>query len=93
MQNKCEGEKVKCAICGYKRIELQHHHILSKKNGGSDEYYNIIHLCPTCHVLMDRKSIGGVGECWLKQQKLTRAEFWDRIKEIEYWAKIRQVKK
>ena len=37
----------RCTICTEKCFEI--HHIIEQSNGGSDEYDNLIVLCPKCH--------------------------------------------
>ena len=40
----------KCALCEYSVKEvLNIHHIIERKNGGSNEENNLIVLCPNCH--------------------------------------------
>jgi phage replication O-like protein O len=46
----------KCAICKFDKV-LETHHIVQKNEGGTDDFGNLINLCPTCHSLADRKEI------------------------------------
>ena len=40
----------KCSLCDYSIKEILNiHHIIERKNGGSDEEENLILLCPNCH--------------------------------------------
>lgn len=41
--------KAKCSICGWNESTCDIHHIISKKNGGTDEMSNLIYICPNCH--------------------------------------------
>lgn len=43
--------KIKCMMCGWDRTSLDIHHIIHKKNKGTDDNYNLICLCPNCHRL------------------------------------------
>ena len=38
-----------CQICGAKNTQLQVHHIISKKDGGSNRMKNLVTLCKDCH--------------------------------------------
>jgi len=46
--------KRKCYICG-RSLFLEHHHIIPKAKGGSDDQSNIANLCPTCHRLVHHR--------------------------------------
>lgn len=39
---------MKCEICNT-RTYLDKHHIISRSNGGTNDEYNITHVCPNCH--------------------------------------------
>lgn len=41
--------KVKCVLCGWNNATCDVHHIISKKDGGSNDNSNLIILCPNCH--------------------------------------------
>ena len=41
--------KQKCAICGWDESTCDVHHIVEKKNGGTDNIDNLIIVCPNCH--------------------------------------------
>lgn len=41
--------KIKCPMCGWDKTSLDLHHIINKKNGGSNDNSNLIPLCPNCH--------------------------------------------
>jgi 5-methylcytosine-specific restriction endonuclease McrA len=43
--------KIECVMCGWDRTSLDIHHLLPKSKGGSDEFSNLIALCPNCHRL------------------------------------------
>ena len=38
-----------CAICGWNESTCDIHHIVERKNGGSDNTDNLIIVCPNCH--------------------------------------------
>lgn len=40
-----------CSLCGWNKSTLDIHHILPKCEGGSDDYNNLILICPNCHRL------------------------------------------
>lgn len=40
---------LKCFLCGWNDATCDVHHILSKKQGGSDSMDNLICVCPNCH--------------------------------------------
>lgn len=40
-----------CAICGWNEAACDIHHIIPKKDGGSDDNGNLIYICPNCHRL------------------------------------------
>lgn len=45
-----EKKNGKCSLCDYSVKEvLNIHHIIERKNGGSDDEENLILLCPNCH--------------------------------------------
>ncbi len=45
-------ETKKCIICGFNR-GLNNHHIIKKRDGGSDEPENLVYLCPNHHWIAD----------------------------------------
>ena len=41
----------KCRICGHSNdMILEEHHIIPKNHNGPDEEWNLVTLCPSCHV-------------------------------------------
>jgi hypothetical protein len=40
-----------CGVCGVKMPHIEVHHIKPRAYGGSNEEYNLISLCPLCHLL------------------------------------------
>ncbi|MBQ7606927.1 MAG: HNH endonuclease [Desulfovibrionaceae bacterium] len=46
-----ERDQHKYQLCGgkHKDEKLEVHHIIFRKNGGSDEHTNLVTLCHTCH--------------------------------------------
>ncbi len=47
--------KQKCSECGEEFEELDEHHIVAKKDGGTDEKKNKVKLCKDCHYLKHHK--------------------------------------
>ena len=43
-----------CEVCGWNQGPRDVHHILPVKEGGKNEIYNLITLCPNCHRLSHR---------------------------------------
>lgn len=41
--------KIKCGMCGWDKTTLDLHHVLERKNGGSDSHSNLAPICPNCH--------------------------------------------
>jgi len=40
-----------CSVCGWKKAALDIHHIVPRKNGGSDDHKNLTAVCPNDHRL------------------------------------------
>lgn len=41
--------KLKCSICGWDECACDIHHILPKKQNGTNDLENLVCLCPNCH--------------------------------------------
>lgn len=41
----------KCSLCGWSESTCDIHHIIPKKQGGTDDMNNLICICPNCHRL------------------------------------------
>ena len=41
--------KAKCSLCGWDESTGDIHHIIPKKDGGTDDMNNLIYICPNCH--------------------------------------------
>jgi hypothetical protein len=53
----------KCELCPYSIKEILNiHHILERKNGGTDEELNLIVVCPNCHTEI-HKGIRKIESC------------------------------
>ena len=39
----------KCSICGWNEASCDLHHIVPRKDGGEDNFDNLIVVCPNCH--------------------------------------------
>ena len=44
-------DNYKCVICGKKALGSQIHHLVHRKDGGSNELSNLVNLCGKCHML------------------------------------------
>jgi hypothetical protein len=47
-----------CAACG-STDDLQHHHLVIRAEGGSDEDWNLITLCASCHAKLHERQWNG----------------------------------
>lgn len=43
-----------CYFCDYDKV-LEEHHIIRKKDGGSNDNSNLLMLCPNCHALLHKR--------------------------------------
>jgi 5-methylcytosine-specific restriction endonuclease McrA len=43
-----------CEVCGWNQGPRDVHHIVHVSNGGKNELFNLITLCPNCHRLAHR---------------------------------------
>jgi hypothetical protein len=48
---------LKCCVCGWDEDSIDIHHILPRKDGGSDDLANLTPLCPNHHRLADKKKL------------------------------------
>ena len=46
--------KIPCSNCGFDKVSGDLHHIVPRHLGGTDDHFNLAHLCPNCHRLADR---------------------------------------
>jgi len=46
-----------CSRCGWNEDVCDLHHIIPKKEGGSDDHINLSYLCPNCHRLAGNHKI------------------------------------
>ncbi|HRV32245.1 MAG TPA: HNH endonuclease [Candidatus Paceibacterota bacterium] len=51
--------KLPCSKCGWyvEGVVGDIHHILERKNGGTDEHNNLTYVCPNCHRLIHTNKI------------------------------------
>lgn len=51
--------KLGCFICGWfsEKVNCDIHHIIQRKDGGSNDHKNLTYLCPNCHRLVHAKVI------------------------------------
>jgi len=40
---------IKCGMCSWDKTSLDIHHVVERRNGGTDEDNNLAPLCPNCH--------------------------------------------
>lgn len=65
-----ERDNEECYICGDKQIELQIHHIIKRRLGGSNDIDNLITLCPSCHRHIETGDIDhAINKCYQKTIK------------------------
>ncbi|MEZ4504712.1 MAG: HNH endonuclease [Thermomicrobiales bacterium] len=62
-----ERDGYRCTICG-SREQLEVHHIVPRRLGGSNDPENLVTVCAACHRRMDRESLerdgSGHGAPW-----------------------------
>lgn len=59
-----------CSICSWKESTCDIHHIISKKDGGSDENTNLICVCPNHHRMIHDKKINKYSLEFLKERNV-----------------------
>lgn len=47
---------IPCLICGWNEARCDIHHIVERKNGGQEDYKNLILVCPNCHRVIHETS-------------------------------------
>lgn len=53
-----ERDNKTCQRCGImSEIGLHLHHIISRKDGGTDSLENLVTLCPSCHIILEPRRI------------------------------------
>ncbi len=77
-----ERDKHQCVVCGNGGI-IHVHHIKTRGAGGTDDYKNLISLCPSCH---SNKAHGMFAKDYREMflhytNKLTVPEFWNEVME------------
>ena len=45
-----QRDEYRCAECGQKNLPLNAHHIVARRDGGTDKMSNLITLCANCHI-------------------------------------------
>jgi hypothetical protein len=84
----CKELGLPCATCGWNETTCDLHHILARKDGGTDVHSNLTHICPNCH----RKAHEGklkiftslsdqVGDEWKEIFQARRLRWRERLKE------------
>lgn len=74
-----------CALCG-RADGLQIHHVVHRSQGGKDEPWNLVTLCPMCHQLAHGERPVYVGYEYLKDYGWTPEEIRQDI--VEYLADL-----
>lgn len=49
-----------CSFCGVRDADVEVHHKVPSRDGGSDNAQNADVLCPVCHDMMDREQENGL---------------------------------
>lgn len=65
----------KCEWCGERTDSPEVHHIEQRSEDGSNEYDNLIALCPGCHALADK---GGISKTKLEEKTSRQMDQWVR---------------
>lgn len=57
--NKKYGELTNnyCPICLKQKQEYEIHHCIAAFDGGTDDYFNLLRICSTCHAIITRGSV------------------------------------
>jgi hypothetical protein len=53
----CELTNNYCPICLKQKQEYEIHHCIPAFDGGTDDYYNLLKICSTCHAIIARGSV------------------------------------
>jgi len=60
-----------CSLCGWDKGSCDIHHIVHRKDGGSNEHSNLTYICPNCHRLAHENKISSfvslqeqIGDKW-----------------------------
>lgn len=59
-----------CSICGWNKSTCDIHHIIPRKNNGSDEISNLIIVCPNCHRIIHNSNV--YSEEYLKELSIDK---------------------
>ena len=71
--------KMPCSLCGWNKSTCDIHHIIPKKENGSDENDNLIIVCPNCHREIHRNVSPYTREQLFEKCVSTQ---WDYIKSV-----------
>jgi hypothetical protein len=55
-----------CVACGAKDVE--HHHLVTRAEGGGDDETNLITLCAACHAKLHRRQVNGLYNAHARQR-------------------------
>jgi len=56
-KRKCYLTNDYCPICLKQEREFENHHCIAKVDGGTDDHFNILRICSTCHAIITRGSV------------------------------------
>jgi hypothetical protein len=56
-KRKCYLTNDYCPICLKQKREFADHHCIAKVDGGTDDYFNILRICCTCHAIIHSGSV------------------------------------
>jgi hypothetical protein len=76
----------KCYLCGTDK-NLEVHHITSRKDGGDDDFYNLITLCRNCHRKDHKRLIELRYDFYKYTEKLNKPDNWLELIEVKYKSK------
>lgn len=56
-EHKCWLTNSHCPICLKQKRDFEYHHCIWSMDGGSDDYFNMLRICNTCHAILTRGSV------------------------------------
>lgn len=74
-----ERDQKKCQVCGDGDYTLTIHHKIPIKFGGSNLPTNLITICKTCHLPIEKLQIGGAMTYKLKTLNMTKKDLFLRL--------------
>jgi len=64
----------KCSICG-KTENLEHHHIIPKADGGTDDETNLLTLCSEHHAVMHGIELTRKRKSWASPNRILKGQY------------------